>query len=368
MKVQKLSPCPLVAHQNTAVSRRAFTLVELLVVIAIIGVLVALLLPAIQAAREAARRTACSNNLKNLSLAILNHHDVQKHFPVSHGAFSVPESPPGVTQSGVGWIVETLPQLEQGPLHERFRQGGAYEGQFRANLAPSRSVPNLGLFSTKNGISVPELMRTELDVLKCPSDTSEKVRNDQWQWKSPAGDSYVFVTNYKGVLDDTFLDENGIGRFDNDDPGVAFPSGNYTETTPAPIGLRDCHADYRCRGIFFRQSFQRPVKISQVIDGTSHTFMVGEDLPDYNHHSAAYYANGDWCSCNIPLNNELWKEPTSLDINDWGNQQGFRSHHPGGAQFGLVDGSVRLILEDADHQTYRGHCTRNGEETLSASL
>ncbi len=343
--------------------RRGFTLVELLVVIAIIGVLVALLLPAVQAARESARRMSCANNLKNIALAVLNHHDVQGHFPVSHGAFSVDEAP--VPQSGVGWIVETLPQLEQGPLYDRFKQGGAYEGRFRPDLPLARSAPNLGIFSTKNGISCPELMRTEIDVLKCPSDSSEKQRNNQWQWRNAEKDSFVFVTNYKGVLDDTFLDEIGVGKFGNE--GTTFESGIYTETTPAPIGLRDCHADYRCRGIFFRQSFQRPVKIASVSDGTSHTFMVGEDLPDYNQHSAAYYANGDWCSCNIPLNNELSRVPTILDLNEWGNQQGFRSLHPGGAQFALVDGSVQYILE-GDHNTYRAQCTRNGEETLSASL
>ena len=72
-------------RQQTRDSRDGFTLVELLVVIAIIGILVALLLPAIQAAREAARRASCTNKLKNLGLAVLNHHDVKKHFPVSMG-------------------------------------------------------------------------------------------------------------------------------------------------------------------------------------------------------------------------------------------------------------------------------------------
>ena len=118
---------------------RGFTLVELLVVIAIIGILVALLLPAIQAAREAARRTSCSNNLKNLGLAVLTHHDAMKHFPVSNGAAYAGESPPGVTQSAAGWILNTLPQLEEQSLYDQFKAGGAFEGQFEATklISPS---------------------------------------------------------------------------------------------------------------------------------------------------------------------------------------------------------------------------------------
>ena len=106
-----------------------FTLVELLVVIAIIGILVALLLPAIQAAREAARRSACTNNLKNLGLAVLNHHDSKKHFPVNMGMY-LDTVPAGTEQPAVGWIVNTLPELEEQALFNKFKQGGAFEGSF----------------------------------------------------------------------------------------------------------------------------------------------------------------------------------------------------------------------------------------------
>src|SRR6202795_5247514 len=104
-------------RQQTRDSRDGFTLVELLVVIAIIGILVALLLTAIQAAREAARRASCANNLKNVGLAVLNHHDVKKHFPVSMGYVSEGgEEPPGVDQPCVGWILNVLSQCKHQPI------------------------------------------------------------------------------------------------------------------------------------------------------------------------------------------------------------------------------------------------------------
>src|SRR6188474_2683919 len=89
--------------------RRAFTLVELLVVIAIIGVLVALLLPAVQAAREAARRMSCSNNLKQLSLALHNYEDTHKTLP-----------PAGIDSNQMSWTVLLLPYMEQKPLYDQF--------------------------------------------------------------------------------------------------------------------------------------------------------------------------------------------------------------------------------------------------------
>ena len=117
-----------------------------------------------------------------------------------------------------------------------------------------------------------------------------------------------------------YVPRRGLSRngtpFGNNGPGIQYISGPYTEPPPSyyPNGPHDCHNNLRCRGIFFRQSFQRPVKISSVTDGTSHTFMIGENLPDYDNHSTAYYGNGDWCSCNIPLNNLLTSDPATLNL------------------------------------------------------
>ena len=344
--------------------RRGFTLVELLVVIAIIGILVALLLPAIQAAREAARRSACTNNLKNLGLAVLNHHDVMKHIPVNMGAFIEQESP--IDQSGVGWILNTLPQLEEQPLFDRFRAGGAFEGQFEVGRCISPQ-PNYGLASMKNGISVPELMKTQLSVLQCPSDDSvRQLSSDQYQWGPRCA---VALTSYKGVIDDTFANESGGGTFNNPIP-AEYRSGNYKDPPPPGSGGTpfDCHRDIRCRGFFFRQSYQRPVKLAKVTDGTSKTLMIGEDVPEYNRHSAAFYSNGSWCSCNAPLNYGFGQPPERIAFDAWYDAQGFRSKHPGGMQFCLADGSVRFVSESVDNVFYRTSCTRDGSELVPGQL
>jgi prepilin-type N-terminal cleavage/methylation domain-containing protein/prepilin-type processing-associated H-X9-DG protein len=343
--------------------RCAFTLVELLVVIAIIGILVALLLPAIQAAREAARRSACVNNLKNLGLAVLSHHDVNKHFPVNMGAHMADESP--VPQPAVGWILNTLPQMEEQPLFDQFKAGGAFEGSFKQNLCRVPKI-NSGLNSIKDGVSVPELMKTQLSILQCPSDESVKeLSTKQWQFAACP----VALTSYKGVLDDTWANEPpfGEGTFSNEVP-AEFRSGLYREPAPGPwTAQHDCHRDLRCRGFFFRQSFQRPVKVAKVTDGTSKTLMIGEDVPEYNHHSAAYYSNGSWCSCNSPLNYGIGQNPDDI-AEDWSDAQGFRSKHPGGAQFCLADGSVRFISDSVSNLLFRISCTRDGGESLSDGL
>jgi len=312
-------------------------------------------------------RTACSNSLKNLGLGALNYHDVHKHFPLNYGAAWANESPKD--QPAVGWILDMLPQIEEQGLYDRFTQGGAYEGNFRADRA-HLTVANAGIISTRNGISCPQLLQTQLAILSCPSDPdTEKLKDNQFQFSCPSSNRCpVAVTNYKGVLDDTFLGQPPFfpGSVSND--ASAYPSGIYHEPPPSFAGDRDCHNNLRCRGVFFRQSYQRPVKISSVTDGTSKTLMIGEDLPEYNRHSTAFYSNGTWCSCNLPLNSFVTVDSSTLNLEFWWEQQGFRSRHPGGAQFCLVDGSVRFISETVSSEAYRTACTRNGDETTSESL
>ena len=108
--------------------------------------------------------------------------------------------------------------------------------------------------------------------------------------------------------------------------------------------------------------------IAKVTDGTSKTFMIGEDVPEYNYHSTAFYANGSWCSCNAPLNFGLGQHPERIAVDAWYDAQGFRSKHPGGVHFCLADGSVRFVSEDTDNVLYRTSCTRNGGESVPGEL
>jgi len=246
-----------------------------LIVISIIGILVALLLPAVQQARESARQMQCSNHLKQLGLALHNYHDVQRVLPVNMG----PWPPPGTAHppllNGKGWIVSVLPQLEQQPLFDQFVP--CFNGDFSAGA---------GLMS----LACRDVIKSQLAVLHCPSDGSvARVSTAQFQWNGIE----VALTSYKGVIGDSTIG----GAF-------SFQPGSFP----------DCHAVGRCNGLFFRTSYGEPQRLANVVDGTSQTFMVGEDVPQQNDHSAAFYANNDYASCHAPLNFFV-RPPTPKDWN-----------------------------------------------------
>lgn len=344
--------------------RVAFTLVELLVVIAIIGILVALLLPAVQAAREAARRTSCTNKMKQLGLAVLLYEQSNGIFPTSEGwdgasgderniRDAIHPVVPGKYLSGKGWILSVLPQLEETALFDQFEAGGAFDGTgpFVGGLCRV-GREGFGLVSVKNGIRVPDLMKTQLPALQCPTDQSVlELNKKHYQWSG----CEVARTSYSGVLGDTWLQQEPL--FSNN--LSAYPSGTRDKRDEFSRGNRDCHRGTRCTGIFYRHTWLSPVRISKITDGMSKTFMIGEDVPEYNRHSAAFYSNGDWCSCNIAINHLITQPPVATN---WGQEQSFRSLHPGGANFCACDGSVHFVSDSIDNQLYRNSCTRDGEE------
>jgi prepilin-type N-terminal cleavage/methylation domain-containing protein len=303
-------------------ARRGFTLVELLVVIAIIGVLVALLLPAVQSAREAARRMSCGNNLKQFGVAIHNYHDTHRYFPISI-AYNVSGPRATPQPNGKGWILSILPQLEQPALFAQFEPG--FSGAFNISAGTG-----LGNFACRPA------MKTRIKVVECPSDRqSPRIATTQAQWPNVE----VAQTNYKGVIGDTRM-------------GGAASIHQGTEP--------DCHNTVGCNGLFYRNSYQDQVRMAVITDGTAQTFMVGEDVPFHNIHSAAYFANGDYASCHAPLN--YFPKPPTPAV--WQNTISFRSYHPAGAQFCMADGSVHFIAQNINHALYRQLSTKAGGETV----
>jgi prepilin-type N-terminal cleavage/methylation domain-containing protein/prepilin-type processing-associated H-X9-DG protein len=354
--------------------RFGFTLVELLVVIAIIGILVALLLPAIQAAREAARRAQCSNNIKNLALAAIVYHDANKHFPVDEDIYNDPPDMINLSNgqwinsgapdpyfdagllSGAGWIVMVLPQLEEQPLFD----------QFKPYLDKKWFSVKLGL--NKNDPQLRTALASQLSVLMCPSEALRGPRDDQYPY-NPGGlvDNApwtVGVTCYKGNAGDTaYQNSDDVPPFNTP---VGYWSGGPQYTAVAQ--RMDCHYARDCFGIFWRMTYARGgVKLKEITDGTSHTFFIGEASP-VDGNSPAWNCEGDWAITGVEINWD-WRSfascvSSSGDPSCWWDMRGFRSSHPGGVQFAFADGSVRFIPDNIDHPIYRAISTRmKGEFT-----
>jgi prepilin-type N-terminal cleavage/methylation domain-containing protein/prepilin-type processing-associated H-X9-DG protein len=265
-----------------------FTLIELLVVIAIIGALVALLLPAVQAAREAGRRIQCSNNLRQLALAMHNYHDTLGSFPP--GFMAVNHQ--GTVSGGWAWGVFLMPFIEQSPLRDR--------------LSPT-------WYTLSQVISDPELLpmlQMKLAVFRCPSSPMEDLRE--------------------------FL---GGGQM------VA--TGNYTCSRGFFNYSGQMHLQRRNNGVFYAVSGTR---ISDITDGTSNTIALGErTVFPANATNPARWPS--WCGPGGLGIGSTVSSSVSVPLNHPTNIHGFSSHHPGGAIFAWGDGSVRFLAETIDSRT-----------------
>ncbi len=279
--------------------RVGFTLVELLVVIAIIGILVALLLPAVQAAREAARRMKCTNNLKQITLGLHNYSDTQKTLPMGWVSRAS-------TQAEWGWTAFILPQVEQQSLFD----------QLGVNTQRLRDV-------TGNATLRP-LLQMQLPVYRCASDTSDRVLPG--------------TTNGSPTYHRRFNCDNCPAGFE---PSTSNYVGNAGFFDPNPPGN-----GFSNNGIFFGNGI---VRMNEITDGTANTFAVGER--DERCRAAS------WIGCRNPPGADMWgsyfvRGRVSMKLNDpraaAPNRctEGFGSLHPGGALFSMCDGSVRFISED----------------------
>ena len=328
--------------RRPAALRPAFTLVELLVVIAIIGVLVALLLPAVQAAREAARRTKCTNNLRQLALACHNHHDVFGTLPRNGNSVD----PVALTNShgnGTGccqqnratwsWIARTLPYFEQ------------------KNLFDTANIPNSVLNSNPQGR---DAIATFIPTLHCPSDASPRTRTNSANLNGLKS----AVTNYKGVSG-----ANWGADFFPTESSFSTPYSN-----PGVDGSRNGLENGD--GIFWRADMRKgTMRLAEISDGTSNTFMLGEDLPEFIRWNEWAHPNGANGTCAIPPNvGNTVGDPNigPAGFGNWPTRYSFRSRHPNGLHFALADGSVRFVSNTIPLLVYRGMATRAGAETVFA--
>jgi prepilin-type N-terminal cleavage/methylation domain-containing protein/prepilin-type processing-associated H-X9-DG protein len=375
------------------IRQRGFTLVELLVVIAIIGLLIALLLPAVQSAREAARRIQCVNNLKQIGIALHNYHDKVGMFPLGGVNYGDGDPRRGWTggANALNWRALILPEIDQGNVYNAL------------NLNITLAVSRVGNPNPYAGLTV---WVTVMDVWLCLSDGENGGGLRPWNGpygQFPAGGAPPLdpstgtpvtvcpVANYAGSFGDNYCG----GPLNGGLPWETYPGDNLLAGQPrvgwhgfwgTNVGPRNGTPGLyfgigggQLRGLFDYATVQT-VRLASVTDGTSNTLMVGEVLPSRAADSNLWMTNGGTAGMTVPLgwhsNTFPADDPLCL-FNFEGitapvgcrfsaAAKGFASMHPGGANFLFADGSVRFLKNSISLVTYCALGSRNGGEIVSA--
>jgi prepilin-type N-terminal cleavage/methylation domain-containing protein len=311
---------------------RGFTLVELLVVIAIIGVLVALLLPAVQAAREAARRSQCSNNFKQLGLAMHNYHDTLGTFPPGVLSPGLNANFNPIATSGQSFLIPLLPFMEQKPLYDQVQP-------FLMTRA-SKDMPS-------------RLMNTKIKTLVCPSDGNSPQDGSAHTPSdtAPADNDDGFIGNYvvcngnQEITAANSKDMNGIFYFLSRNGFASITDGTSNTVMSSEILVVIQGTDRDWRGRYWR---------------ADHNSILFSTILPPNPGGATQIA--DKCrTCKASPNSSPPHAPCQQSTDPQVIYA--RSNHPGGVNAGLADASVRFISSTINVQTWKDLGTRAGGET-----
>ena len=303
-------------------SRKGFTLVELLVVIAIIGILIGMLLPAVQQVREAARRTQCANQMRQLALGCLNYESAHMHFPAGMTS-QTPYDTSDANSFGFGWGVIILPQMEQ---------SGQY--QLLSDISDNLRTP-----SYSNGtVSYNEVVLSTFICPSCPMDELNTQRSNSG--------NQLAKSNYAGCWGDNSI----------------FPGRDYT---PEMI-----EQGFKTAGVFYVNS---KTSMGEIGDGTTNTFLIGERdgapiLGTTKTRAAALWLGEIARHMNATMgvvNGESRFVLNQISNNNDGKFSAYGSAHAGGANFALGDGSVHFINDTINTVVYAAGGTRNGGEVAN---
>ncbi|QDU60328.1 hypothetical protein Pan216_11670 [Planctomycetes bacterium Pan216] len=307
-----------------------FTLVELLVVIAIIGVLVSLLLPAVQQAREAARRSQCTNQMRQLGVALQGYHEAHGTLPpgqVSNRSHTTSGTCFSVTQQTAyaPWSVLVLPFLDQTALYDRFN----FERRFTSRKDHVGSAPNSDLFNE------------HLGIYQCPT--------------YPSGELEVFSSTYYAVMGGALTHADGSLAGTNDEGFVCTASGDTR--------------GFSNNGVLYLNS---RVRMSDISDGTSKVFMVSESRnvqvdtksPGW---ASSLSIDGAW-PYPIGLSSAIDPINSATANNVVRSSRGFGSYHQGGCNVVMADGSTHFLSENMDTFVYRKLGIRDDGQPLESAF